>query len=183
MNNNYEQKEEEENEKEDFDSLELSEQKAIRFLLECTRYNQSKTNIISNWKDSFEASIVFAATDRLMIVPDLRDKLANKEGWTHAMLNVDIFYGKALHIAKFCHCNDLIHTFRAFDFLFVRLFGGAARPLTPSLFAACLLHPGRSFSYKDEQELGKAVWLQSVAGPEGRDTDDPVWYPTDVKPS
>lgn len=183
MENHDEEKQEVE--KEAFASIEPSEQKAILFRLACVEYNHNNTaTTYPKWEASsaWEQNLEWSAMDQLGLVPHLRDKLIHKENWTDAGLNADVFYARALHIAQFCRRNNLIRTFAAFDFLFVRLFGGAARPLTPSLFAASLLHPEFLFSRKDERELNEAVREHAFAALGSRSADDPVWFPNHEEP-
>ncbi len=90
-----------------------------------------------------------------------------------------MFFGEAVSIAVFCLRNNLIQTFAGFDFLFIRLFGGAVRPLNPSLFAAALFHPDLAFSEEDmARELNNAM-IEHLAG---WDTQEPVWFPNLEKP-
>lgn len=169
---------EELDEREVFSDLALPERCAICLLLDCAKPpTDGESSHIHRWLVDSEAgwgwSLIAAAEGLLRIVPRLADQLAHKEDWTDAGLNADVFYGKALHIAWFCRMNGLIRTFVAFDFLFVRLFGGAVRPLTPSLFAASLLHPLVSRDPNASEQLEKAVSARNA----DRGTNPAVWFP------
>ncbi len=170
--------EDEREERDAFDEFSEAEKEAIRLLLECADPSQkSKSRYIQEWFSAHEAlwndPLPLAAMDVLGIVPSLAEQLAHKENWTDAGLIGDIFYGQAVRIASFCLRNNLIRTYAAFDFLFVRLFGGLARPLNPSLFVSALFHPDVGIEAFDPDEIGKAKWARKS----GSGTHEPVWFP------
>jgi hypothetical protein len=148
-------------EREAFDALEVPEQQAIRFLLDCAVLRPGlpgfQLELLGAWQAEnqyrFGLTRTLAAYDRFGIVPDLAGKLANKEPWG----NAEAFFGGAVTIAVFCRMNSFIRTFAAFDLLFLRLFGGEVRLLTPALFAAAFLHPDVSVDARDTQELEQAT--------------------------
>ena len=59
----------------------------------------------------------------MKVVTRIKDKASKPENWTDCGLNADVFFGEAVSVAAFCLANDLLTTFAAADFLFVRLFG------------------------------------------------------------
>ncbi len=165
-------------EQDTFNTLDASEQRAIRVLLELaslpldrTRPEGSET--LLNEQNKVDHTLQISAEGLLKIVPNLVEKLKNKTHWTDAGLNADVFFGAAMRIATFCRRNSLIRTFAGFDFLFVRMFGGEVRPLTPSLFAAAFLHPEFDQASTDAKELKSAFnAAQNKWG-----THEPVWWP------
>jgi hypothetical protein len=163
-----------EDEREAFEALEVSEQKAIRFLLDCAVLRPDLPGF-GEWLAEngrlFGHARTLAAFDRLGMIPDLAIKLTNKELWG----NPEAFFGGAVTVAVFCRQNDFIRTFAAFDFLFVRLLGGAVRPLTPSLFAATLLHPDCLVHEQDAQEFEQAMMNRLREW----DKHEPVWSPNE----
>jgi hypothetical protein len=165
-------------EREVYNALDASKQKAIRFLLDCAASPQPLFQPVRfhEWlaeRGMQSQGVTLAAYNELGIVRDLAAKLATKENWTDAGRNADVFFGGAVKIAIFCRRNEFIRTFAAFDFLFVRLFGGAVRPLTPSLFAAALLHPDVFVEETDARELESAMMARLT----GWGTHEPVWFP------
>ena len=169
----------ERDERNDFDQLDGSEQNAIRLLLDCAGPSPNRNSrYVDEWVagNRGDLTMAWAAEGVLAIVPRLAEQLAHKENWTDCGLNGDRFYGVAVRIATFCLMNSLIRTYHAFDFLFVRLFGGAARPLNPSLFVAGLLHPCIAMDAFDLDEIEKAKRARAAEW----GTHDPVWFPNRV---
>ena len=179
MDHDKRRQRDEQDERDAYGELSSSEQTAIRFLLDCAASRRGFIPvrkgewIAENRSSVWQFAVTLAAYECLSIVPRVAAHLADAKSWTGGVLNATIFFGEASAIAEFCISNGFLQTFAGFDFLFVRIFGGAARPLTPSLFAAAVLHPNVHFAAMDSDELEKAVWArQSEWG-----VRDPVWFP------
>jgi len=166
-------------EQEAFREIDKVQRLAICMLLDCAPPKAEVDSLaIRAWlatkRDNlWNSSLPLAAIDALKFVPRISDQIRNKDNWTDCGRNEDLFFGPALRIANFCLGNDLIKTYSAFDFLFVRLLGGVVRPLNPALFVASLLHHSIETSAFDSNEIDVA----RSARLDGWGTHEPVWIP------
>ncbi len=170
----------EQEEREAFQELDSAEQEALCFLLDCAATPLNCQPIrLTTWRAKKGLSNVLAAHERMGVVPTLKEKASKPDNWTDCGLNADVFLGEAVSIATYCIANGHLTTFAAADFLFVRLFGGAARPLVPSIFSAALLHPSVAIDAATAAvELQNALW----AGQAGPGRAEPVWFPNHPLP-
>jgi hypothetical protein len=164
----------EEEERAEYEALPSREQLAIWFLLDCAASRPDFEPVrfaywMAKWKTHpLLQGVTLAAYDALSGAGSLALKCGT-DVWGEA----EEFFGEAAKIGSFVIRNGYIRSFEAFDFLFVRLFGGKVRSLTPSLFAASLLHPDVLMKDGDDEQLWAALMARS-----NRPSDyEPMWFP------